>query len=209
MPSEAETSAKRIDIATDPLPIAACSPLLTPATDAADAVVRMPLATLLAGNVVPQGEIVNLLIKPSRWFILLNSMRFAAIVIVVVAGLHALGVKPFIFKTLCVQLAVFFIAGRVMWSVVEWMGRYYILTDMRLMRVCGVFDVSIHSCVLRKVEMVKLYSPVAEKLLGRGSLDIFGCDQKPMIWQTIGRPEKVLQQVRAAVYRAKSNGGPP
>lgn len=205
MPNEPPVAPKTLDRPTP----AARLPLLAPATDAADAV-RMPLATLLAGNVVPQGEIVNLLIKPSRWFILINSMRFAAVVIVLIGTLHAWGLPPFIFRSFCVQLGIFLIAGRIMWSVVEWMGRYYILTDMRLMRVCGVFDINIKSCMLRKVETLRLYPSNAERILGKSSLDICGCDSKPIVWQTISRPAAILQQVQAAVNRAKYNqGGTP
>lgn len=184
------------------------SSLLTPATEAADAVdavVGTPLATLIVGNVIPQGEIVQLLIKPSRWFVLLNSFRFAVITVVVLTLLHVLGVRLVLSKSLSVQFGLFLIAGRVMWSTVEWMGLYYILTDLRVARVSGIFSLQIQSCPLRKVEAVNFYTTVGERLLGKGCIEMTNPEKK-MTWQTVGRPQRIHRLVSAAVARAKSNG---
>ena len=185
------------------------SALLAPATEAADladAGVVTPLATLLAGNVIPQGELVHLLIKPSRWFILLNSALFSAVTVVAIGASHLLGVKFLLSTSLCVQSAVFLVAGRVMWSVVQWMGRYYILTDYRVVRVSGIFDVDIQSCRLRKVDQVNLYTTIGERVLGKGCVELLNEDPKKMTWQTISRPARIHRAVAAAVARSKSNG---
>lgn len=181
------------------------SSLLTPATEAADAAVVTPLATLLAGNVIPQGELVHLLIKPSRWFVFLNSARFAAAVVLLVAAYLVLRVQPTMSRALVVQFGLFLIAARVMWSVVQWMGRYYILTDLRLVRVSGVFAIEIQSIPLRKVEAVNFYTTVGERLLGKGCVEMTNSDKK-MTWQTVSRPHRIHRMVAAAVARAKSNG---
>ncbi|MGC4031499.1 MAG: PH domain-containing protein [Tepidisphaeraceae bacterium] len=187
------------------------SSLLTPATEAADAVdaaVGTPLATLIVGNVIPQGEIVQLLIKPSRWFVLLNSFRFAVITAVLIALLHVLGVPVMLSKSLTIQFGLFLIAGRVMWSTVEWMGLYYILTDLRVVRVSGIFSIQIQSCPLRKVEAVNFYTTVGERLLGKGCIEMTNPEKK-MTWQSVGRPHRIHRMVAAAVARAKSNGCGP
>ena len=184
-----------------------CPPAATfgAVSDAADAVVRMPLATLLTGNVVNPGEIVQLVLKPSRWFILLNSIRFAAIVIILVLWLRLLGVQRFTPTALSPQFTLFLIAGRLMWSVVEWMGRYYLLTDLRLICVSGVFDVDIQSCPLRAVQSVRLYRPAGERLFDRGSLEIIG-PEGIMNWQTISRCKQIHETVQIAVAKSKQNG---
>lgn len=181
------------------------SSLITPATDAADVVAVSPLATLLAGNVIPQGELIHLLIKPSRWFIFLNSLRFTVATVLAITALHVLGNPLVLSKSLSVQFGLFLIAGRVMWSVVQWMGRYYILTDLRVVRVSGIFSIDIQSCPLKKVENVNFYSFVGERVLGKGCVEMTFADDK-MIWQTISRPHRIYITVAAAVARAKSNG---
>lgn len=181
------------------------SSLLAPATEAADAAVVTPLATLLAGNVIPQGELVHLLIKPSRWFIFLNSLRFAVTTALFIGAFFALRGQLAVSRPLVLQFGLFLIAARVMWSVVQWMGRYYILTDLRLVRVSGIFDIEIQSCPLRKVEAVNFYTTVGERLLGKGCVEMTNPDKK-MTWQTVSRPHRVHRMVAAAVARAKSNG---
>ena len=185
------------------------SSLLTPATDAAEIDVPLsltPLATLLAGNVIPQGEIIQLLLKPSRWFILLNSTLFALVTTLALAVLHVFAMRPmFVSIASTVQLGLFLIAARVMWATVQWMGRYYILTDLRVFRVNGVFSIDIQSCPLRKVQGVNFYTYIGERLLGKGCVEIAGPEGK-MVWQTVGRPRAVHRMVAAAVARAQSNG---
>ncbi|MDB5325129.1 MAG: hypothetical protein JWM57_698 [Phycisphaerales bacterium] len=187
------------------------SSLLTPATatpdvaDAGDLAVMSPLATLLAGNVIPQGEIIQLIIKPSRWFIFLNSVRFAVATALILTVLHVLGARPLLSRALSVQFGLFLIAARVMWSVVVWTGRYYILTDLRVVRVSGIFAVDIQSCALRKVNVVNFYSFVGERILGKGCVEMTYGEEK-MIWQTVSRPNRIHRTVAAAVARAKSNG---
>src|SRR5690349_5663162 len=54
---------------------------------AAPAVPGTPLAALLAGHVLSDGEVILLIIKPSVWFVLLSSLRFlAAVAILVIAA---------------------------------------------------------------------------------------------------------------------------
>src|SRR5687767_2136535 len=46
-----------------------------------------PLGALLARHVIRDGEVVLLALKPSRWFILLSSLRFIAVVSILALGL--------------------------------------------------------------------------------------------------------------------------
>jgi len=173
--------------------------------DAAGAAVRMPLVSLLTGNAVNPGEIVQLVIKPSRWFILLNSVFFAAIVVIAVLGLQLLGKQLLAPGIISIQFGIVLIAGRLMWSTVQWMGRYYLLTDQRLIRVCGVFDVDIQSHPLRAVTSIRLYRPAGERVCNVGSLEIIGPDGL-MAWQTMSKYQQVHDTVQQAVLKAKQNG---
>jgi len=42
------------------------------------------------------------------------------------------------------------VAARLMWAIQQWTARLYVLTDMRILRIAGVFNVSIFDCPLRK-----------------------------------------------------------
>ena len=165
------------------------------------------LAALLTRHVLRDGELVLLILKPSLWFVLLNSMRFSAgVLILLIAAKLWLPWHTFH----AMETGIFVIAGRVMWSLLQWMGRLYVLTDMRIVRLSGVFTAEIFDCPLRKVGQVKLISTFREKLLRLGSIEILPMDETCAAgdWRTIRRPAKVLEMVQATIQRAKQ-GGPP
>jgi hypothetical protein len=181
-------------------------PPVAHAAEAAEAaVVRVSLAALLAGHVIQDGEIVQMILKPSRWFIILNSLFFNGMVIAFFALLHVVGWHLFEPRS-TLQLIVLLIAARMMWSALQWMGRYYILTNHRLIRLSGVFDVQIMSIPLRKVSGIRLYQTVSERLLNKGSLEVTAPGYSSMLWQTFSRPKHIYECVRAAVLRSQSNG---
>lgn len=174
--------------------------------DTADApAVRISIAALLAGSVIQDGEIVQMIVKPSRLFIVLNSLFFSGLVLIVVAGLHLSRLHPLDTRS-AVQLAILFVAARMMFSALQWMGRYYIVTNHRLIRLSGIFDVQTQTIPLRKVSSVRFYRTVGERLLGKGSLEILSQDYPVMLWQTISKPNDICDQVHAAVKKAQGNG---
>lgn len=181
------------------------APPVVNATNAAETA-RMPLAVLLAGQVLQDGEIVQIIIKPSRWFIVINSLLFCTGVIVIVSLLHLSRWQPLGTLSASVQLGILLCAARLMWSVLQWSGRYYLLTNLRIIRLSGVFDVEIHSIPLRKVSSVKLYRTISERLLNKGSLEIAGQDFPMIFWQTISRPADHLERVTIAVKKSQQNG---
>jgi hypothetical protein len=169
------------------------------------------LATLLSRHVLRDGELVILLLKPSVWFIPLSSLRFAAIVMILMAAvfLFDLDDKYGALNTLSViEAGVFLIAGRLMWAVMQWTARLYVLTDMRILRVSGVFNVSIFDCPLRKVARTRLLFTTRERLVATGSIEVIPLEEEAPegVWQTIARPRQVHEQVVAAINRAKQGG---
>jgi hypothetical protein len=164
------------------------------------------MGTLLGSHVLRDGELVLLILKPSLWFIVFNSFSFALGVAVVAAASAMIDHR--MHDHFYFEAAVFCIAGRLMWAVLQWMGRLYILTDQRVLRITGVFSVEIFDCPLRKVVRARLVSPPREKLVGIGSIEIIPSDETlpAAVWQTIAKPKEILERVRAAINRAKQTG---
>jgi hypothetical protein len=96
-----------------------------------------------------------------------------------------------------------------MWSALQWMGRLYILTDLRIVRLSGVFSVEIVDCPLRKVARTRLIRTVRERLTGVGTIEIIPSDEQIPIsyWNTIARPRNVQDQIIAAINRARQGPG--
>lgn len=169
---------------------------------------RMPLVALLTGHVLQDGEIVLLILRPSLWYILLSSLRFAAVVAILLIAAKLRDADLPGQNIFYVEAGVFVLAGRVMWAVLQWMSRMYILTDLRVIRLSGVFNVDIYDCPLRKIARTRLIYSMRERLLGLGSIEIIPQDENiPIgIWQTIARPRAIHDKLVATINRAKQGG---
>jgi hypothetical protein len=167
------------------------------------------LAALLTRHILRDGELVILILKPSIWFIPLSCSKFIAAVLILLIAAHVFDEQLPSNTIVYAELAIFALAGRLMWAVLQWMGRLYVLTDLRVVRISGVFSVNIFDCPLRKIERTRLIASIRERLVGRGSIEFTPVDDTcpTGVWQTISRPHEVHAQVEATLRRARHSGG--
>ena len=177
--------------------------------DGAAAVAARPAAALAAG-VLRDGEAVLLVLRPSLWFVLLASLRWigAGAALMAVAAVSASHYRGGMFAPPfrgCAEAGSAVIAGRLMWASLQWMGRLYILTDLRLLTIAGVLRSEVLDCPLRKVARTRLLRSTVDRLLGIGSIKIVPADpDNPFaVWQQVARPVEVVEQVVATLNRAK------
>ena len=168
------------------------------------------LAALLTGHILQDGEIILLVIKPSLWFIILSTLRWAAVIAI---GLVASKIYDDSLPgrhRFYLELGLFVLAGRIMFAVLQWMSRLYVLTDLRIVRLAGIFSPELFDCPLRKVAGTRVNFTTRERLLGLGSIDIVSSDPDCgwAQWQTIARPRVVHEQIIAAIQRAKQGALP-
>lgn len=163
------------------------------------------LMALLTRHILQDGEVILLVLKPSILFIVLSMLRFAAVVCILMIAAamfdqHLPGRTP-----VYIEIGAVVLVCRLMWAILQWMGRLYILTDMRIIRLSGVFSLDIFDCPLRKVARTRILRTMRERLVCLGSIEIIPADpQYPIgLWQTIARPVVVNDQIVAAINRAK------
>ncbi len=167
-----------------------------------------PVSALMAGQVLRDGELILLLLRPSRWFILLTSLRFLGIVALLMALTVIFDDKLHGPKRQYIEVETLLMVGRLTWAVLQWMGRLYILTDLRIIRLSGVFHVEIFDCPLRKVARTLLEISFQERLCRIGTIAIIPQDEEVPIsnWQMIAHPRQVHEQIVATISRAKQGG---
>jgi hypothetical protein len=189
--------------AAHPAEAAGAGAAAAPASDVGHAT---SLAALLASHILRDGEIVLLVLKPSLWFIILNSVVFSGVVLVV--SLVAAVISHRGHDRLYLDAAAFFIAGRLVWAMLQWMGRLYVLTDQRILRLGGVYVVEVFDCPLRKVVRTRQVSILLEKMVLTGSIEIIPRDESmpTAIWQTISKPREIHKRIIAAINRARQSG---
>jgi hypothetical protein len=194
-----------------------CDAPLIQATQSGDAAADVRAARptsigmLLTNHVLQDGELVLLVLKPSVWFVPLSSSWTIGLVLIGLLSALVFDEEIPGRASTWVELAIFLIAGRIMWAVLHWMGRLYILTDMRILRLSGVFNVNIFDCPLRKVARTRVVRSMRERLLRLGSIEITpgDADCEAGTWNTIARPDLVNEQIVAAINRAKTGRGSP
>ena len=163
------------------------------------------IATLLTRHIVRDGEIILLTLKPSLWTIFFGTLPAIGIALITMIG-ATLWAQHHVHVG--VEIGMMLIAGRAAWAILSWTGKLYLLTDMRIVRISGVFNPQIHDIPLRKVARTRLTASFRERLWRLGSIEIIPeSDQWPWsIWQTIPCPRQIDETIRRTIARAKQGG---
>ena len=176
-------------------------------------------AAYIAGQIVPAhllggGEIVVLTIKPSLWYILFASARwllFTGLILLLALKLpswcesYALPLS----KAALVKMALAVATARLAAAVLQWACRLYVLTDHRIMRIRGVFNIDMFECPLVKVQNTFMTLSIYERIVRLGSIHFAtaGTGRVEATWHNIARPLEVHEQVRQAIGKAQQQGG--
>lgn len=192
-----------------------------PSTNLGDTTVRrMPveadvkrdaLAAIAGEQMVPAhlldgGEAVILAIKPSLWYIPIRSARFVALTAVFgyvawLAASRSLWIDP----ALVVQVAAAVAAGRLVVALLAWVSRLYVLTNRRIMRIRGIFNVDLFECSLAKIQQTYLSLAIYQRPLGLGTISFAtaGTGNVEVSWEHVPNPVQVHEEVRAAIRRTR------
>ena len=176
-------------------------------SNAKDAAPAAPAAAIVPDKLLDAGEVVILAIKPSIWFVLLNSLpAVAAMAAIALAGyavgiFYAINVAPKVLVTLCATVSL----AHLLVSCFQWTGRLYVLTNVRIMRVRGVLRADVFQCPLKQIRSLSLAASVGERALAVGSLwfDVEGTQARETAWLHVAQPNEVHEIVREAIGRAR------
>jgi len=164
---------------------------------------------LLPANLLSGDEIVILLLKPSLWFVLFRSVRWVAAMLLVIVCVGWWGdFVPELKSRTVVNIAVAVAAARVGFSLMQWASRSYVLTNRRVLRIRGVFNVDLFECQLTRVQNTYLTLTWYERLFGLGTISFAtaGTAGAEPAWINVNRPLEVHEHVRAAINKAQRPG---
>ena len=163
---------------------------------------------LLPADLLDGNEIVILAFKPSLWFVVFVSFRWVLASVLVIFLIGFCGCRvPFLGPRTVAEGAAAFAAARVGFALLQWVSRLYVLTNRRILRLRGVFNIDLFECSLSKVQNTFLTFAWYERLVGLGSICFAtaGTDGIEAAWLHLNRPLEVHQQVRSAIERAQKN----
>ena len=177
-------------------------------TGAADEAIQARIAGILPPQLMQPGEVIILLIKPSPWFIVLESLGTLAglaVITVLVEGPIFAGVGHSILgvhrRDATLLLAA--VAGlRLFWQFLEWLSRVYVLTDRRVIRIQGVLRVHVFEAALKKLQHTEVYLSLRERLFGLGTIGFATAGTfAEAYWRMVARPFEVHQVLRKTIER--------
>ncbi len=166
------------------------------------------LAGIVPDKLLDEGETVILAIKPSLWFLAFGSAKTIGLLILVLLfapyladKLHPLGLSI----TVIVQFAGALMVLRLLMAVLEWFSRLYVLTDRRVMRIKGVFNIDVFECPLTQIQNTYLTLALHERVFKLGSIQFAtaGTGIPEAVWQNINEPLTVHETIRQAIWRAR------
>lgn len=161
----------------------------------------MPGSAILQGN-----EIIELYIKPSRWFIALESAPIAGpalfLAAVVYAGYHESWSEVAVALMLLLVLAA---VGSVGLAALQWASRVYVLTNRRVMRFRGIVNVQFDECPLVSIARLELRTPWYQRWVWVGTIGIVARDRDEdvMAWRMVTRPHEVYRKLRRAIEESR------
>ncbi len=186
-------------------------PVANPAEDLAD----LRAAALLPQQLLQSGEVIILLIKPSPWYIVLESLRFLAVIAALLAAALAstgwladyTNLDLVLTKLDLVLLALGIMGARLVWQFLEWLSRVYVLTDRRVIQIMGFFRVQVFETQLKKIQHTVTLFSIRERLFSLGTIGFAtaGTDAVEAIWRMVSKPLEVHRVVIETLNRYRTS----
>jgi hypothetical protein len=153
------------------------------------------------------GEIIELSLKPSLWYIPIVCGRYATLS-VVLALVLAVFVPPAdssgsaLLVIACLGTAM----GLISVAALQWASRLYVLTNRRVLRFKGVSTVELLERPLAGLDCVEVHASPLQRFLRLGSIRLIGRDGQaaPLTWEHLARPDEVRQKLNEAIHRARN-----
>ncbi len=169
--------------------------------------VSAPGLTVVPARLLDEGEIVILAIKPSGWFCVLVSLPVLVVAAAVAVGAYvAGGLLPGWPHPAAVGLvAICAAAARLVVGWLQWLGRLYVLTNRRLIRLAGVVGEDVHQCPLKPLARAAISATWTERVVHVASMS-FESDHPAAAdadWAHISHAHEVHKIVSDAIAQAK------
>jgi hypothetical protein len=165
-------------------------------------------ADLLPAQLLDGDEIVIFAVKPSLWFVLFTSARWLLIMGLLIAASGWLDMVPGLNRQLVVKAALALGGARVGFALLQWVSRLYVLTNRRIMRLRGIFNVDLFECQLNKIQNTYLTMSWYERPAGLGTIAFAtaGTGGIEASWTNVNNPLELHERVRSAIHRAQNHG---
>ena len=148
--------------------------------------------TALPKDLVDDGELVILLLRPSPLYIVLSSFVGLVMIALITFALAYLARLPWIGWTdrQAFLLGFGLASLRLGWQLLEWGSRLYVLTDRRIITRSGVVRLTVFQTQLKNVQHTSVFASLRERTTGLGTIGFAtaGSDTFESFWVMIRQP---------------------
>jgi len=156
-------------------------------------------------GVLGGGENVLLAIKPSMWRLLIDSgLWLLATGLFSAIALWSRRSLPGLSVTMTAQLALFIGLVRFVIALIQWIPRWHVLTNRRIMDIRGIREPQVTSCTLVELRNTHLHSSFIERLVRIGTITFVTTSDTFRLpkWRSIANPDLVHAKIRRAIENA-------
>lgn len=161
--------------------------------------------TLLAKDLLNEGETIILMLRPSAMSIALSSVGGLIIIALVTFALAYMARLSWAGwnDRQAFGLGIGLSTLHVGWQLLEWVSRTYVLTDRRVICRSGVLRVSVFERPLKQIQHVSLFASFRERIFGLGTIGFAAADSHTFeaFWSMIRNPRAAHQVVVDAIQR--------
>ncbi len=162
---------------------------------------------IISPSVLLSGEVIIFELKPSLWYAAFISSPFVVGGILLGGFSFASEVLPFSVRHTAMILAIWIAGLGVAAGMLLWLGRTYVLTDRRVLKQRGVFNVRVDFMGLEDVENTFVAQSPFHRTVGIGTLffrsGVDGGRCASHTWEHVRRPQEVHAEVVRQIDRWK------
>ena len=162
------------------------------------------VAQLLPESLLDGDEQVALALKPSLWLVVFFSFQ-TVLICLVVALVATFWLKGLLAQWLIIAAGLIAL-GRIIFALLQWASRVYVLTDQRVIVVAGVFTVTIFQCRLEKIQNTFMLLPFLLRLLRLGHIAFAtaGTAHIEAVWRFCNQPLQIHEQIVKLISKDNS-----
>lgn len=156
-------------------------------------------------GVIDGGEIVLLAVKPSMWRPVLDSAAWSiACFVCAVVFVWVDRPIPGLSLSATPQLMIFLALVRLGIALANWVPRWHILTNRRIIDLSGVRAMHIDAWPLVQIRNTYLHHSSAEKVTHLGTITFVKTEPatRPRQWRSIANSQTVHAEIRKAIENA-------
>ncbi|HWB18950.1 MAG TPA: PH domain-containing protein [Phycisphaerales bacterium] len=169
------------------------------------------ISTARSRELLQEGEIIILLLRPSLLYIPLSCFGGLIFILLITFALAYISRIAHALPSVTIgwtdrqafSLGIGLFALRLGWQVLEWFSRIYILTDRRIITRSGVLRVNVFQTSLKNIQHTSVIVRLRERIFGLGCIAFAtaGSDVFDSFWVVIRRPFVVHRKIVDTIRR--------